>query len=161
LPLRRGLTIVILAVAALPVFVSQRQIYAKSSTDWVSVAKYLQQNATAGQGIYFVHDVAGSAAGQSTRGIRSAYPSELRGLRDITLMRTAIAEANLTGTSRRLADSTKELLSVDTLWVIRRLDYPGNAAREDDNVLASLRFRQTAEWRGPLDVVLKYRRPRG
>ncbi len=156
----RTAVVAVLVLAAIPVFVSQRQLYAKSSSDWVSVAEQIEQRAAPGDGVYFAprYDVGGSTVGRTTRGIRTAYPDGFDELVDITLVETPEAAGDLVGTSTRLRDSEDRLASVDTLWVIRRVDYPKDRAEEDDAFLASAGFERVSQWKGPLDVVLELER---
>lgn len=154
----RNALITVLALTAIPIYVSQRQIYGKNSSDWVSVAHYVQQNAASGDGVYFAprYESQDGTVGQTTRGIATAYPVGFRGLVDISLLTTAAAAGNLTGTSRRLRDSAAELADVHGLWVIQRVDYPKASTEDDAAFLAGQRFRAIATWTGPLDRVVHY-----
>jgi mannosyltransferase len=149
-----------LVVAAIPIFVSQRQLYAKNSSDWVSVAEHIDEHATAGDGVYFAprFDVGGTTVGRTTRGIQYAYPDGFDGLVDVTLLETPESAGDLIGRSRRLSDSGAELETIDTLWVIRRVDYPQTRREADDDFLAEAGFHQVSRWTGPLDVVLEFER---
>jgi mannosyltransferase len=151
----------VLIVAALPIYVSQREIYGKNSSDWVSVAAYLRSHARAGDAVYFAprYDVPGATVGQTTRGILTAYPDDFAGLADVTLQQSAAAAGNLTGVSRRLAASDSQLASSAVVWVIRRVDYPQAEAAADAAVLAGAGLEPAPQgWVGPLDQVLQYRR---
>ncbi|WP_420121539.1 glycosyltransferase family 39 protein [Nakamurella sp.] len=157
--LRRGIACV-LVIALIPVYVSQRQLNGKNSSDWSSVAQYIGEQASVGQGVYFAprYDVGGPTVGQTTRGISVAYPGPFVGLVDMTLMRSAADTGNLVGESRYLSESIDELASVQTIWVIRRFDYPADDAASDDNILNAAGFSKSSEWEGPLDVVIRYDR---
>lgn len=158
----RAAVICLLVLAVLPILVSQRQLYAKNSSDWVGVANYLQPQKENGQGVYFAprYDVASATVGQTTRGISVAYPEAFTGLQDVTLIETPDAAGNLVGRSRYLSQSLAELADVNTLWVIRRVDAPVGQVAEDDRVLSDAGFDQTSEWKGPLDEVSRFDRVR-
>ncbi|WP_111767816.1 glycosyltransferase family 39 protein [Nakamurella deserti] len=151
---------VLLVVLAVPVYASQRTLWAKSSSDWVSVAEYVQTHAAAGDGVYFSprYPVTGDVVGQTTRGIAVAYPAAFADLDDLTLAETPTAAGNLTGFSRTLAASAAELAAEDTVWVIRRVDYDPVDTATDDATLAAAGFTGTLEWSGPLDRVYRFSR---
>ena len=153
--------VVLLIALAVPVYVSQRQLWGKNSSDWVSVAQYVDQSAVAGDGVYFSprYPVTGTTVGQTTRGIAMAYPEDFADLTDVTLRDTPTVAGNLTGVSRLLSDSTAALGQLNVVWVIRRLDYPKASADADDATLAAAGFQQTdQQWQGPLDMVLRFTR---
>ncbi len=156
---RVGLAALIL-LCAVPIYVSQRTVYAKDSTDWSGIAAFVDahRGATVGEAVYFSprYPVTGPLVGQTARGVRVAYPRPFADLADITLLRTPIQDSNLTGTSRLLADSRTQLAAATAIWVIRRADSPSAAA--DDQTLSNAGFTATIEWRGPLDVVIRYAR---
>lgn len=150
----------LLVLAVLPVYVSQRQPYAKNGSDWISVAGFVAANARPGEGVYFAprYDVDGPTVGQTTRGISVAYPDAFDGLVDLTLLRSPAEADNLVGESRYLEQSTAALADVDTVWVIRRVDYPADRAAADDAQLAAAGFDRSLLWGGPLDDVIRYDR---
>lgn len=150
----------VLVLAVIPVYVSQRQLYAKNGSDWISVAEFVAENAQPGQGVYFAprYDVDGPTVGQTTRGISVAYPAAFEGLVDITMLRSAVEADNLVGESRYLEQSSDELARVDSVWVIRRVDYPADRVADDDAQLAAAGFARSLEWGGPLDQVIRYDR---
>jgi mannosyltransferase len=156
----RNAAVVLLVLAAVPVYVSQRQLTGKNSSDWISVAQFVGANSTPGDGVYFAprYDVGEPTVGQTTRGISVAYPDDFAGLRDLTLLRGPVAADNLVGESRYLQQSAAELAGVNTVWVIRRVDYPADDAANDQAFLLSAGFEQTQQWEGPLDVVLRFDR---
>ncbi|MEO5832226.1 MAG: hypothetical protein ABIR83_02515, partial [Nakamurella sp.] len=156
----RAVAVGLLVVLTVPVYLSQRTLWAKSSSDWVSVAEYVQSHAEAGQGIYFSprYPVEGDVVGTTIRGIATAYPAAFAGLDDLTLTETPIDAGNLTGFSRTLAASTAELAREDTVWVIRRFDYDPTDTATDDATLAAAGFVGTLEWSGPLDRVYRFTR---
>ncbi|HEY5822675.1 MAG TPA: glycosyltransferase family 39 protein [Propionibacteriaceae bacterium] len=150
--------LVTIAILAAPVYVSQRQLNAKSSTDWSQVAGFVAQHRSAGgmEGIYFGprYAVEGTTVNQTARGVAVAYPDAFSGLRDVTLLRTPVADANLTGTSLRLADATDRLAGLSVVWVVRRQDNATIAA--DDATLAAAGFSPALRWSGPLDTVTQF-----
>ena len=149
---------VLLVLLAVPVYASQRTVYAKSSTDWSGVAAFVAAHRGPGQGVYFSprYPISGPLVGQTARGVRVAYPAAFDGLLDITLLRTPVQDHNLSGTSRLLADSTEQLGRVSTVWVVRRNDY--GYAQQDDRTLATAGFTPGRSWQGPLDRVLEFTR---
>lgn len=159
--IRIGLVVVMLLLAT-PIYISQRGLNAKNGTDWLTVSQYIGTHAAPGDGVYFVprYDVPGPVVGQTSRGVSVAYPGPFRGLIDLTLVRTPAAAANLAGESRRLAASTTQLTSVQTVWVVQRKDYPADSARDDAQIMTKSGFRETGRWTGTLDVVLRFTRSR-
>ena len=157
--LRRGAAVV-MALAAIPIFISQRELHAKNSSDWASAAEQIEHGAEAGDGVYFAprYDVGGGTVGRTTRGIQTAYPDSFAGLIDITLVESPESAGDLTGRSRRLRNAGDALDAIDTLWVVRRTDYPERLAADDDAFLASAGFEQVEAWVGPLDAVLRFER---
>lgn len=154
----RAAVAVLLVLAAVPVLVSQRQLAGKNGTDWSRVAAYVDANARPGDAVYYAprYDLDTPTYGQSTRGIAVAYPDDFAGLRDLTLLRTPADADNLVGESQYLRDSADRLSGVDTVWVVRRDDWPDAGA--DDAFLTAQGFTGTEVWRGPLDVVLRFTR---
>lgn len=152
------------AVAALammvPIYVSQRQVNAKSGADWRQVAAVVSDGARSGDGVYFAprYPVQGTTYGQSTRGIAIAYPDDLRGLVDLTLSVPGPVDESLTGQSRRLEDSADALAAVDRVWEIRRNDDPAGTAMQDSATLVAAGFSPTWTWTGDLDTVTLYSR---
>lgn len=149
-----------LVLAVIPVYLSQRTLYAKSSSDWVSLAGFVQATGQPGDGVYFVprYDVPGDVVGQTSRYTRVAYPAAFDGMIDITQAQTPAETGNLAGASRRLAASTTELGRVDRVWVVQRRDYPAASAQQDSQLLTAAGFQLADEWSGPLTRVLRYDR---
>ncbi|NAZ84137.1 hypothetical protein GTR02_20220, partial [Kineococcus sp. R8] len=150
------------AVAALvlvvPVYVSQREAHAKSGADWAQAAAHLCARATAGDAVYFGprRPPTDGVATLTTRGVAVAYPACFRDLVDLTLVRSPVQAADLTGTSRSLADALEEGGRPSTIWVLRR---PGDVvAPGDDALLASAGYERRSTWRGPLDEVVEFSR---
>ncbi len=147
--------VVLLALAA-PVYVSQRGAYAKSGTDWVSVARVVFAHG-AGEAVYFTprRPPTGPTTTLTLRYVAVAYPAAFSGLRDVTLRTTGSADGSLTGTSTTLASSTARLAGAPVVWVLRRDDYPAAAAAADDAVLARAGFSGGQVFRGPSTTVLR------
>lgn len=148
----------LLALAA-PVYVSQRGSYAKSGTDWVSVAGVVSAHG-AGEAVYFTprRVPTGPTTTLTLRYVAVAYPSAFTGLTDVTLRTTGPADGSLTGTSATLARSTARLVGARVVWVLRRNDYPAAAAAADDTVLARAGFDGGPVFRGPSTTVLRLTR---
>ena len=149
----------LVVLLALPVYLSQRTVHAKNGSDWSEAAAFVAAHARPGEAVYFTprYPVTAELVGQTTRGVRTAYPAAFTDLRDVTMLRTPVQDDNLTGTSRLLQDSVSELAGVRTVWVVRRVDYRDKA--RDDRTLADLGFRPERQWTGPLDQVIGFGRP--
>ncbi len=149
---------VVIVALVIPIYLSQRQPYAKNSSDWVDAAGFVAANRGAADAVYFSprYPVTGSIVGQTTRGIGTAYPQDFLGMHDVTLETSAVAAANLTGFSRLLADSVDQLVGVGTVWVIRRHDYSPASAQRDDDLLGEAGFHPSLQWSGPLSIVIQF-----
>lgn len=147
--------VVLLALSA-PVYVSQRGAYAKSGTDWVSVARAVSAHGV-GDAVYFTprRPPTGPTTTLTLRYIAVAYPAAFTGLRDVTTRTTGAADGSLTGTSTTLAASTARLAGAPVVWVLRRNDYPPAAAAADDVVLARAGFSGGPVFSGPATTVLR------
>lgn len=157
-PWLKVLVAALVLLTTAPVYVSQRTVYAKSSTDWSGVARFVAANRGERQAVYFAprYPVTGPLVGQTARGVRTAYPAAFEGLRDLTLLRTPVQDANLSGTSLRLAEALPRLQGMDSVWVIRRNDYA--YAAQDDAALVGAGFAPDRQWQGPLDSVIEFHR---
>lgn len=153
-------TVALIVACAVPVYISQRQPYAKSSTDWVAAAAFVGRHKSPGDGVYFspLTPPTGRAVERTTRYIATAYPKDFANLEDITLRTKGAQNGTLTGSSRLLADSLAGLHGIKTLWVIRPRGYPTNSAQSDDDVLRRAGFRAHRDWAGPLDRVIEFDR---
>ena len=160
---RRTATValLLLAVLAAPVYLSQRQPNAKSSSDWSEVADFVAAHKGPDGGVYFSprYPITGPTVEQTSRGIAVAYPDAFRGLSDVTLQSTAVEDDNLTGSSVLLPDARARWAGLDTVWVVRRHDYA--YAAQDDDVLRLAGFSPGLRWSGPLDEVVEYERQLG
>ena len=146
-------------VLTVPVYYSQRTVNAKSSSDWVQVAGFVEQHSERGDAVYFAPRYPFvDTVGQTARGIQVAYPGAFVGLVDVTMSVPPARDDTLTGRSRPLAASVDRLDSVEAVWVIRRNDDPAGTLEADDQLLNSLGFRPQRSWIGPLDSVREFRR---
>ncbi|WP_449372201.1 glycosyltransferase family 39 protein [Arthrobacter psychrolactophilus] len=154
-------TLISLTVFSAPIYVSQRQVYAKSGTDWASVAAYVQGEGASGDGIYFTsrYPTFNGPVGMTQRRIAFVYPAAFVGLNDITAEISPARSNTLDGFSRTLAEATPELDSLSRLWVIRRLDYPTYWAEMDNHVLNQAGFIGKRVWWGPMSEIMVYSRP--
>lgn len=147
--------ILVLLLAA-PVYISQRQPYAKNGTDWNSVAMFVHEHAEPGDGVYFSPRYPSNSptVGLTLRRIAIAYPGDFTGLKDLTADVSGADSGTLDGYSKLLAGSMDNANGVKTVWVIRRLDYPVDAARADDALLRAAGYSAKTVWKGPLDIVV-------
>jgi mannosyltransferase len=145
---------------ALPVYVSQRGTYAKSGADWQPVARFVEQHRGPDQAVYFAPRTppASDVVGITSRTTQIIYPGAFRGLRDLTLVSTPAADANLLGRSQLLTASSDRLSGIQAVFVINRRDYPAQAAQSDAAFLAAAGFRPGDTWTGPLNTVTEYTR---
>lgn len=152
--------IVLLVVATVPVYLSQRELYGKNGSDWVSVSAYMAEHSATGDCIYFTPRYPGATGpiGQTTRGIAVAYPQDFSGLADLTLLRTPAAAGNLAGESRSLADAAAQLADCVRVWVVQRNDYPEASVAKDIAIMTNARLRGRTVWAGPLDRIALFGR---
>jgi mannosyltransferase len=155
-----GVAVTTMLVLAAPVYVSQRQVTAKSGTDWSLAAAFVGRLKGPDQAVYFAprYPTAAGPIERTLRSIRVAYPGRFTGLRDLTETGTPAATSTLTGISAPLTASTARLTGMNAVWVIRRNDYPALSAAEEDRFLNSAGFRIGPSWRGPLTTVQEFRR---
>jgi mannosyltransferase len=145
---RQVACIVLLAALALPVYVSQRGVNAKSGADWSEVAATVAERGSRGDGVYFCVSQA--------RRIAISYPVQFRERTDITLLRSPADDASLGGASRPLADSLGED-SPPVIWTICRTDEAASAA--DAGTMEAAGYQPVWEWNGTQTRVVEYRRP--
>ncbi len=147
---------------AVPVYASQRTPTAKSGADWAGAAAFVAAQRTPGsEGVYFAPRSAtatDSTSGTTSRTLATIYPDALAGMRDITLISTPAADANLTGRSLSLSAARARLQGLDEVIVVRRADYPNDQRASDERVLAGAGLTARAQWTGPLNTVEVYRR---
>jgi mannosyltransferase len=157
-PWLRVVAVVLVGLFTCPVWLSQRTPYAKSSTDWSGVARFVAAHRGANEAVYFSprYPIVGPVVTQTARGVETAYPAAFVGMRDVTLLRTPVEDNNLSGTSTLLEDSLPRMRGVRAVWVVRRLDYAYSA--QDDQTLAAAGYLPGLRWTGPLDTVVEFSR---
>lgn len=156
----RGGAGIIIVLLSIPVYVSQREVHAKSGTDWSAVAGYIQEHKTPGDAVYFSprRPPEGDQVLLTLRRIAVAYPGAFSGLRDLTVDTPGARDGTLDGTSRPLSASMTGLGEVDRVWVIRRLDYPVESARLDDDRLTAAGYQSKVAWAGPVNSIVEFYR---
>lgn len=142
---KRVAALALVVLLAMPIYVSQRQVNAKTGADWSQVIAFIQESATPGDGVVYTG---------TNRIISIAYPGSLGAYRDVTLLADPVTDASLAGRSRPLQESLAG--APDTLWVIYRHDRddePGTRA-----TLEQAGYLPFDTWRGTWDWVVGYRR---
>lgn len=152
---------VLLLILAIPVYTSQRQPFAKSSSDWAAVAAFVAAHRDNVSEVYFTPLVAApiravTESGSTTRSVAVCYPAAFAGLHDLTLLRTGAADASLTGVSRTLTSSGVDLGLVGGVLVLRQNDYPAVAASAEDRLFSAGGLFLAGSFRGPLTSVFEY-----
>ena len=157
--LRAGAGIALILLA-LPVYVSQREVNAKSGADWSAVAGHIQKHKATSDAVYFSprYPPEGDRVLLTLRRIAVAYPGAFSGLRDLTVDTPGAQDGTLDGSSRLLVASMTGLEGVNRIWVIRRLDYPVESARLDDDLLQAAGYRSRVAWAGPVNSIVEFSR---
>jgi mannosyltransferase len=154
--------VALIVLLASPIYLSQRSSTGKSGTDWSQVASYVETHARPGDGVYFspTTPTASASIGRTTRTVAIAYPAAFGQLRDVTFDVSGADGDTLGTTSVQLssAAATSRLAGLDTLWVVRRRDYPRGAERADTSDLEAAGFSTVRTWTGPVDEVVEFRR---
>jgi mannosyltransferase len=150
----------LLVSLAMPVLVSQRTENAKSGSDWQQTADRVRTQVRPGDGVYFSprYPPTGPEVRLTTRNLAVAYPQAFDGTVDLTLVETPVAAGDLLGRSMPVADAAEALEAVDTLVVIRRHDYPADAAALDDAAIEAAGLVKGETWNGVLDQVITFGR---
>jgi mannosyltransferase len=164
--LRRGWPLlvagVLIVALALPIYASQRTVYAKSGADWQPIASFISERRGPNQAVYFAPRSGPTSPDgvvpTTARIAEVLYPDAFQGTRDLTEESTPAQSADLLGRSRSLAESTGQLDGIQTVFVIRRIDFPADAVAAEDALLTQAGFRQVDSWTGPLDRVVRYTR---
>lgn len=162
LRLRRRLAIVlvsvVLVVASVVVFWSQRTETAKNAYAWSRVAEVVADHREPGDAVYYGPRTppAGSVARTTSRLIADAYPEAFHGLDDVTLRTEAVPGGLLAATSSPLASVTDRLDEVDGLWVIRWADYPADATADEDRALRAAGLTPERTWVESTSVVTRW-----
>jgi mannosyltransferase len=154
---KRILTIAVIALLAIPVYVSQRGPTSKNDTDWAQAAAVLQAHAKRGQDIYYGPIRAGSSL--STSKLRDAYPAAVAGLHDITLKRTGAENNALWDSQWPLTHARATLRTASTLWVVlEHYGMPAPASTQQEKYIEANGLHLTGAWRGPSTDVLLFTR---
>ena len=150
----------LIILLAAPIFASQRTVYAKAGADWKTVAQFVAAHPGPNQAAYFAPRLppTGEVVTVTSRTAKTLYPQVFDDLRDLTIVSTAAADANLLGRSQTLAASADRLAGVQTVFVINRLDYPAKLVAADEAVLTAAGFRAGDRWTGPLNSVVEFSR---
>ncbi|GEK21317.1 glycosyltransferase family 39 protein [Cellulomonas xylanilytica] len=145
---------------ALPVLVSQRTENAKSGSDWQQAAERVATQVQAGDGVYFSprYPPTGPEVRLTTRNLSVAYPQAFDGTVDMTLVVSPVDAGDLLGRSVLIGDAEEALAGVDTLVVVRRHDYPADAAARDDDAIEAAGLVKGETWNGALDQVITFGR---
>lgn len=157
-PRQVWLATLLVVACVIPVYLSQRQVNAKSGGDWSEVVAFVQQHRTPAQAVYYAPRARGpGSSGQRTsRPVGSLYPEVFGSMKDVTLVRTAAQEGDLSGVSRDLIHSLGVLSDVHSVVAIYAVDDEHDVA--DRAHFARVSFEPTGEWAGPLNRVVLYER---
>jgi mannosyltransferase len=154
--LRLG-ALALIAVIALPIYVSQRGPTAKNDTDWKHAASVLQLNAKPGQDIYYGPILTGGSL--STGKMRYAYPEALMKLNDITLDQTGVQSNTLWDSQFPISQANGTLGTTSLLWAV--IQHTGNESSRESvqaKYIESEGLRLTRMWPGKYTDVLLYTR---
>lgn len=140
-----------LIVLALPVFASQREVYAKNGYDWSVVAQQiatLRQQGPSTEGIYY-------APAPPTRTIGDSFPTVFGGMHDLTISQTPQDEGSLDGSDVPLAASVlrKAPNRIIGLWSVRTADLDSQVA-----MFKTAGYRESYRWEGPQTLVILFER---
>lgn len=157
LPMRRlgVLMLVLVTLAAIPTYVSQRTPFAKNESDWVQIADTVQDHATVGDAVVFDEAVQPS---RRPRLAMHTYPEAFEGLRDLTLKVPFTSNTWWWDRAYKVGTVAGRFTSVHRVWVIE-YHLPGRAP--DAYGMASLRslgFRVQESWPGHRSVVYELSR---
>ena len=134
---------------ALPVYLSQRQIYAKNGSDWVTRRRrWCEERAAPGDGVYFAprYALTGGPIQQTTRGVAVAYPDAVQrpgrpdpgdhpgGRRQPHRVLPAVGRQRC-----------RNWPACTMVWVIQRVDYDPEYAAADRATLGRGRLHRGAE----------------
>jgi mannosyltransferase len=159
---RRGVRTGVVAVVVLlsaPIWLSQRQVTAKSGTDWAAAAQVLEERGRPGDGVYFapLDDDPEEVVERTTGNVAVVYPGAFEGLVDVAERTLPDVQDSLRGTSWRLDSSRVKLDGVDRLWVVASAGDPTGV--RDAAVLEEAGLTEVSRWSGGMTVVEEWRRP--
>jgi len=152
---KRVAAIALLAVVALPIFLSQRGPTSKNDTDWQQAASVIQSHAKPGQDIYYGPIRTGSSL--STSKVRDAYPAVLAQLHDITQKTSGVQTNTLWDSQWPLTHARTALRTTPLLWVVLEhygVTSPATTKQEKYIEANGLHLKQA--WRGPSTDVLLF-----
>ena len=140
----RGLVASLLIVLTIPIYISQRGLYAKSGYDWVVAAQQVAEATTAGDGILY----GGSPA---MRPIAASFPTSFDRLEDFALLETPAEEGSLDGSSKPLTVGLLGEAPAHTVgvWSARSESFDEDYARFE-----AAGFQEVDRWSGPQTTVI-------
>lgn len=157
---QRAAALVLIVLFTVPIYLSQRQVQAKSGADWVETADFIGAYARPGDGVYFSprYPSPDAVTRLTLRRIAVAYPEPFAGLRDLTADIPGAVDGTLDGSSNSLSQSLDRLDGLEKVWVIRRADYPADFAQADDRLLQDAGFQSKVVWTGSLNTIMEFTR---
>lgn len=147
--------LVVLTLAAIPTYVSQRTPFAKNESDWAQIADTVQDHATVGDAVVFDEAVQPS---RRPRLAMHTYPEAFEGLRDLTLKVPFTNNTWWWDRAYKVGTVAGRFTGVQRVWLIE-YHLPGQAA--DAYGMASLRslgYRVQQSWAGHRSVVYELSR---
>ncbi len=156
----RPVAAALIVALIVPIYISQRGAYAKSGADWKFAAEFVAARRGPDQAVYFAPRTPPrtEVVGITGRTAQTLYPRAFAGLRDLTLVSTPAADADLFGRSQLLSASADRLEGMQAVFVLYRRDYPDAARQAETAVLTNAGFRAGESWTGPLNTVVEYTR---
>lgn len=154
LPRRWGvIALVVLTVAAVPSYTTQREPFAKNQSDWAQAAQIVQQHASAGDAIVFDEST------RPSRRLRLAlhsYPDAFRGLVDPTLKVPYAQNTWWWDTTNKPADVPHRFDGVQRVWLLEYKEVgkgPNSYGMAD---LRALGFQKARSYDGHRSVVFEF-----
>jgi mannosyltransferase len=150
-------TVVALAIAAAPIWASQRSAYGKNGSDWNDIAAFVHSHAVPGDAVVFDEGVRPS---RRPRLAMSTNPSPFAAVSDPTL-RTAYPDGVTWHDSAYTVPQAAALgrfRSVDRVWVVEYATATGHVDSWGLAELWSLGFHQVDEHIGHRCVLYRYER---
>jgi mannosyltransferase len=145
---------VLVVVAAVPIWMSQRTPYAKNESDWNQIATTIHDNAVAGDAVVFDNAVRPS---RRPRLAMDTNPAAFTGLQDVTL-KTPFAENKWWYSEVHTVKEAAALgrfRSIDRVWVVEyAIDGSGDKWGMAD--LAALGFRKVEQFDGHRSLIYLY-----
>jgi mannosyltransferase len=149
--------LVIFALVATPVYLSQRTPISKNGSDWQQAAAIVQRNAKPGQDIYYGMVTLDSERHMSE--LENGYPAVLSTLHNVSQVKTGVQDSTLWGTYRSLANSAAEVRASPVLWAVLGHDgHPSPARGSSEAFIESQGLHLDRIWRGHTTDVLLFSR---